>query len=108
MCVVNAFKLWSKGQQHLGQLRFREELMHELLQQYTSQRRAAPPRAASPPVNALAKDHFLEHVDERRDCVVCSHQPADRVRTQLICHACKVHLCLGQCFAEYHMETPVV
>jgi hypothetical protein len=30
---VNAFQLWSKGQRHRGQLRFREELMHELLVQ---------------------------------------------------------------------------
>jgi len=102
MCVINAFQLWSKGQQHPGQLRFREELMHELLQQYNSERRAAPPRAASPPANALAKDHYLERVDERRDCIVCSHQPSGRARTQLICHACKVHLCLGACFAQFH------
>src|SRR5665648_793900 len=33
MCVINAFQLWSKGQQHPGQLRFREELMHELVAQ---------------------------------------------------------------------------
>ena len=33
MCIINAFQLWSKGQQHLGQLRFRKELMHQLLQQ---------------------------------------------------------------------------
>jgi len=33
MCIINAFQLWSKGQQHPGQLRFREELMHELLAQ---------------------------------------------------------------------------
>ncbi len=38
MCVINAFQLWSKGQQHLGQLRFREELMHEY--------RPSPPRAS--------------------------------------------------------------
>jgi hypothetical protein len=102
MCIVNAFKLWSVGQSHVSQLDFREQLMHQLLEQHAGQRRLVQPRAQSRADVALAKEHYLEHVDERRDCVVCSHQPENRMRTQLICHSCKVHLCVGPCFAQYH------
>lgn len=78
--------------------------MHELLQQHKGQRRAAAPKAASPPANALAKDHYLERAEERGHCVVCSHRPENRVRSQFACHSCQVHLCIGDCFAEYHAE----
>jgi hypothetical protein len=102
MCVINAFKLWSRAEEHPDQLAFREGLMHELMQQHSGQRRAAPPRAVSPRANALAKDHYLEHVEERRDCIVCSQRPERRVQTRFVCHACTVHLCAGVCFAHYH------
>ena len=41
MCIINAFKLWSVGQHQVSQLRFREELMHELMAQMPFDRRAA-------------------------------------------------------------------
>jgi len=102
MCIINAFKLWSIGQKHPKQLDFREQLMHQLLEQHSAERRAV--RAGSPPPagHALVKDHYPEHVDEKRDCVICSHEPEHRVQSRVICHACKVHLCLGQCFASHH------
>jgi hypothetical protein len=67
MCVVNAFKLWSKGQQRPGQLGFREELMHELLAQLPKEGR--PVRQSKKPIHAdsPAKDHYLERVHEARD-----------------------------------------
>jgi len=102
MCIINAFKLWSIGQDHPSQLRFREELMHQLLEQQPDQRRPVQARAHPRAEDALVKDHYLEHADERRDCVVCSHRPEIRKRTQLVCHSCQVHLCLGECFVRYH------
>ena len=102
MCILNAFKLWSIGQDHPSQLRFREELMHQLLEQQPDQRRPVQARAHPRAEDALVKDHYLEHADERRDCVVCSHQPKNRAQTRTICHACQVHLCMGECFANYH------
>jgi hypothetical protein len=102
MCIVNAFKLWSIGQHHPSQLDFRIQLMHQLMEQYPTGRRAAPPREALPATGALAKDHYLEHVDERRDCVICSHRPENRAQTRFVCHTCKVHLCAGLCFSQHH------
>jgi len=68
MCIVNAFQLWSKGQQHPGQLRFREELMHELLKQLPSEQ--APRKRGAGIVHdlALAKDHYPQHTDAVGDC----------------------------------------
>jgi hypothetical protein len=102
MCVINAFKLWSKGQQHLGQLRFREELMLELLRQLPSEHVPRKRGAGRHPAHALASEHFPEHVSERGDCVVCSHQRERRSQSRVICAACQVHLCVGQCWAQYH------
>jgi hypothetical protein len=102
MCVINAFKLWSKGQQHPGQLRFREEIMHELLKQLPSEYVPRKRGAGLRPAHALASEHFSTRVDQERDCAVCSLRADRRVQTHLICSACQVHLCLGACFAQYH------
>ena len=102
MCVINAFQLWSKGQHHPGQLRFREELMHELLKQLPPETTPRKHGAGLYPAHALASEHFSTHVEEDRDCAVCSRRSVCRVRTNYICSACNTHLCIGNCFAQYH------
>ncbi len=104
MCVVNAFKLWSKGHRHLGQLRFREELMLELLKQLPSEQKPRKRGAGLHPAHALASEHYLARAEQPRDCMVCSRQPDARVRTSILCHACQAYLCVGQCFARYHAD----
>ncbi|MDR3546658.1 MAG: transposase, partial [Candidatus Pacebacteria bacterium] len=102
MCIVNAFKLWSIGQEHPSQLDFRMELMHELLQQLPAndhpRKHGGHPHA---PCDSV-KEHFAEAAGGEGDCAHCSHQPEHRVRSSFICHACGAHLCLGECFALYH------
>jgi len=102
MCIINAFQLWSKGQQHPGQLRFREELMHELLKQLPPEYTPRKSGAGLHPAHALASEHFPERAGSERDCVECSHQPDRRVQSRFICHACQVHLCIGDCFSHHH------
>ena len=94
MCVVNAFQLWSKGQQHPGQLRFREELMHELLKQLPSEQKPQRESARPHPATVLAKDHYPLSTKEDRDCIQCSAAPAARKRSRFICAECGVHLCI--------------
>jgi hypothetical protein len=101
-CILNAFQLWSIGQHQPSQLRFREELMHELLKQLPSELSPRKRGAGLRPVYALASEHFTTHADEARDCAVCSRQPGGRVRTHYFCLACCAHLCIGACFAQYH------
>ena len=102
MCIINAFKLWSIGQQHLGQLRFREELMHELLRQMP--REQMPHRASKrpDPADSPARDHYPERSEQERDCVQCSQQSIQRKRSRIVCAKCGVHLCIGECFSHYH------
>jgi hypothetical protein len=102
MCIINAFKLWSIGQDHSSQLRFREELMHELLKQLPPERTPRKRGAGLHPTHALASEHFTIHTGQLRDCKVCSTQPHDRRQTHYACAACDVHLCIGDCFARYH------
>lgn len=105
MCIVNAFKLWSIGQDRPSQLDFRIQLMHQLLEQLPADEkprkrggRQRDRRAAGDSV----KEHFTEAASTEGDCAQCSHQPGHRVRSSFICHACRAHLCIGQCFALYH------
>ena len=102
MCVINAFKLWSKGQQHPGQLCFREELMHQLFQQLPTEHTPRRHGGRPPPPNAPASIHSSELSSLERDCKQCSHQPRNRKQTNYVCSACDVHLCLGECFRSYH------
>jgi hypothetical protein len=92
----------SAASHHPGQLRFREELMHELLKQLPPEEKPHRASARPNPATALAKDHYLERVHADRDCVHCSQRGTQRVRSTFICHRCQVHLCCGACFAMYH------
>src|SRR6185437_9241411 len=64
MCVINAFKLWSAAVQHHGQLRFREELMHQLLEQLPLDVKPRQHGGRPPPPNAPASIHSAELVAE--------------------------------------------
>lgn len=102
MCVVNAFKLWSLGQLRPSQLRFRQELMHELLTQLPPEQKPQRASARPNPFTALAKDHYPQHTNAIGDCKQCSSRAAVRKRSHVICAECGVHLCLGACFFQYH------
>jgi hypothetical protein len=102
MCVINTFKLWSIGQRHVSQLRFREQLMRQLLEQLPLDLKPRQHGGHPPPPNAPASIHSSELVAEDRDCKQCSHQPRYRKQTNYVCSACQVHLCIGECFRSYH------
>ena len=102
MCIVNAFKLWSIGKNHPCQLEFRIQLMHQLLKQLPEDQMPRKHGGRPPPLNTPAKVHSSELSGVERDCKQCSHQPQNRKQTNYICSACKVHLCLGECFRAYH------
>ena len=102
ICILNSYRLWQTHHPKETHLDFRMQLAHELMDSLPAERR--PQRAAHhPPGGAsLAKDHFSTHTEALRDCVHCSHQPDERVRTHFICAKCGVHLCCGACFSAYH------
>lgn len=93
----------SAASHHPGQLRFREELMHELLAQLPPDQQPQRASARPNPAESLAKDHYSEHSSTCRACVTCSDRVAGkRTETRYVCHACGVHLCIGACFSSYH------
>lgn len=102
MCIVNAFQLWSIGKEAPKQLDFREQLMHSLVKIFGSKREAVQASRGANAAVALAQHHYSTPVAEQRDCVVCSSSSPQRARPAYTCHACKVHLCVGRCFALYH------
>jgi hypothetical protein len=104
MCIINAFKLWSIGQHRPSQLDFREQLMHELLEQLPPVDKPRKHGGIPAPHHASAVDHYPESVHSQRDCVQCSHQPQNRKVSYFVCHSCRVHLCVGECFANYHRK----
>jgi hypothetical protein len=105
MCVVNAFKLWSFGQDEVRQLEFREQLMLELVELLPTDQRPQRQRTQAVPVNASAADHYSQHSPLEGHCKVCSSRPENRKQTRFICAKCGVHLCIGECFALYHANT---
>lgn len=97
-CILNAYTLWSTVQHSSKHLDFRIQLMHQLAELLPADQRPRAGGAAYPAATALAKDHYSIITSEERDC----HQPLNRRRTNYICSACNVHLCLGDCFRIYH------
>ena len=102
ICILNAFRLWQVQQPDESHLTFRMQLAHELMECLPADRR--PQRTSHPPPGgaALAKDHYSALSQARGDCVRCSRRPDGRVTTQYVCAMCRVHLCIGACFAAYH------
>lgn len=102
ICIINAYQLWSVHNPEKSHLQFREQLMHELINQFADNQEALRVSRGPHVSVALAKDHYSIHSNVERGCAVCSSRPENRRQTRYICHACNVHLCLGQCFALYH------
>ena len=102
ICILNAFRLWRIQHPDELHLDFRLQLAYELMECLPAARR--PQRGAHPPSGgaALAKEHYSELSQRRGDCKHCSRRPDGRVTTQYVCAKCRVHLCIGACFAAYH------
>lgn len=103
ICILNAFRLWQVQRPHESHLSFRMALARELMECLPPERR--PQRTAHPPPGgaALAKDHYSVLLPGTGDCKQCSSRAQHRVRSQYGCAKCGVHLCIGDCFAAYHV-----
>jgi hypothetical protein len=102
ICILNAFRLWQTQHPDETHLTFRMQLAHELMECLPADRRPlrhpTPTRAAA----ALATEHYSLRSPEERDCRQCSDRAGQRKQTHFMCARCKVHLCIGDCFAAYH------
>ena len=85
-----------------SQLDFREQLMHQLLQQLPPEQKPHRASKRPNPADSPAKDHYSLLTSVDRDCVQCSDRARIRRRTNFICVACQVHVCCGECFSQWH------
>ena len=102
-CISNAYKLWclEGGAKH-GQLHFREQLLAQIAAAYPFQRTHVQQHV--PAVSrARAHGHWPKHTTERGTCVHCTHGRAGRRTSRYVCELCGVHLCIDDCFKQYHI-----
>ena len=103
MCIINAYILYKIQHPSVTQLQYRQQLMHELVQLFASNRNAIQVSRGANVSVALAKDHYPASSDTERDCIQCSNRHSGyRKQSRIVCHECNVHLCVGKCFSLYH------
>ena len=56
--------------------------------------------------NRLKGKHFPEELEHNRriDCVLFSNRNVKRIQTYYRCDICKVGLCIGKCFKDFHTK----
>ena len=102
MCVVNAYTLWCLDTKaDITQLEFRRTLLHQLRDAYPPSVHRAPP-TAPPSFTPVNDGHWPRRSGKRRDCAHCSEGRYHRVRSEVQCKRCGVHLCIDPCFEQYH------
>ena len=120
--IVNSHIIYSEtpGNPKLSHLDFRLKLSKELIGNYGSRKRAGQPRAQS--VLADVQDHVFDRiVDKDKKALQCEACKAKNQRLKRAnkkgprpresrdgCRGCKVILCKGDCFAEWHANLGIV
>ena len=89
-------------------LQFRLEIAKALTEPAMVIRRG-PGRNPSVTLSRLTGKHFIYRTQVRKHCCVCGYKKVSsrgkKVKDKKIttwCPKCKVHLCIGNCFAAYH------
>jgi hypothetical protein len=104
MCLVNAYTLWSLDTgTHEGHLHFRERVLEQIAALFPSARTHVqpdvPPHGRTHPLG-----HWPKQTGDEWDCRLCSRRPDGRVRSEVVCELCNVHLCVDPCFKLYHVS----
>lgn len=114
--VLNAYILHQHTpglHKKMDHLRFRQELVTQLISGYSSKQKSTP---SHPPSDARLKPelgHYPRAVSEMEDCICCNitgskkkqERKEFRHRSTFMCTACNVHLCISKdrnCFHRYH------
>jgi hypothetical protein len=104
MCILNAYSLYNQQQQvKIRQLEFRQELMQQLVEQY-SQERSHVGRPSCVPYLQPQQGHYPQHIPQQHDCVRCRAVEQRRARTNFQCKLCHAHLCIDPCFELHHIN----
>ena len=104
MCVINAYTLYCVNTKTvISQLQFRRALLQQLWETYGS---ASTTHAHSgrPVAVSTLNSHWPTRADKMLDCAHCSSRSSQRVRTKTECKSRGVHLCVDDCFEQYHVK----
>ena len=116
--MLNAYNVFVKrtGQKFSLQL-FSRAVISQLLAKYGTTLVTRPRRQSTEALDRLSacnfvSRHFLQYLPlsksgrtKQRDCAVCIHtekRPSKQKRLSFWCPECKVPLCVGDCFRDYH------
>lgn len=110
LAITNAFILYQTqpGNRRKTLRDFRTDLAKELINNYSSRKRAGRPSIA-PPTTRFCSSHFPMKVADtpRHRCYYCYLEMKRRHDTDWYCNDCKLHLChtglrATDCFRKYH------
>ena len=104
ICIINAYSLHCMNKSdHMTHLRFRERLMHQLLEKYGEARSDRGQLSQQISLDSQ-NQHRLIRAELERDCSLCSMQPKNRKGTRFKCQVCDVFLCAVPCY-DMHRES---
>lgn len=113
MAVVNSFILWKMHRPpdpKNNQLTYRLKLARQLINGFSSRKIQGRPvnffKCSVPKELRLSKGalHLPRVVESPRRCKLCSSKQKKQTRTKVICIACKVPLCVKNCFETFHTK----
>lgn len=107
--LANSFILYNISLNHdeLSELDYLKQLAVTLIGTVSADKKVQPrpqrkkTKVAIPP-RLTAGNHWPKNIKKQRQCQQCAGSGRKARRSSYICKACKVHLCLDNCFERYH------
>lgn len=113
LAIVNSFILWKMHRDSKSKnnhLTYRLKLARQLIGGFSSRKIQGRPvnffKCSVPKEVRLAKgaSHLPRVIESARRCKLCSSKQKKQSRTKVICIACKVPLCVKNCFEKFHTK----
>ncbi len=102
VCIVNSFTLFKIHNSTVSHLRFRFQLMDQLVSLVTPSTSSSIKSKPQKSGIKKASEHYPVSAKKTGQCVQCYSRDENRKRSSYVCVACNVHLCIGECFGLYH------
>jgi len=107
--IANSFILYHNSSNHprITELEFVKQLSLALIGTFSKEEKVQPhpqrkrTKVRVPP-RLTAGNHWPKKTKKKGKCQYCAHPGSYGPRTVYTCEACKVHLCIDNCFKRYH------
>lgn len=110
--VANSFILYHNSSNHptITELEFVKQLSLALIGAFSKKDKVQPHpqrkrRKVRTPRRLTAGNHWPKNTKKKGKCQHCARPGSFGPRTVYICEACKVHLCIDNCFKRYHTRS---